>query len=154
MAQQQQQQVTGINWGVVAIYSAVALGLGAGVFLYFKFIRSRKNQDMNVLLAHLRTKYNQAASLQNGKVSWETGGASTGNAPDDPKKPLTQIVFTPDGDVAVQVVTGDKANMVGKYYFNAKNPEKSLIKLGSTKFKGDIFNGVFIALGENNIWKS
>ena len=148
---QQQQQVGVINWGVVAIYSAVALGLGAGVFLYFKFIRSRKNQDMNVLLAHLRTKYNHTATIQNGKVSWETGGANTGN---DPKKPLTQIVFTPEGDVAVQVVTGDKANMVGKYFFNAKNPEKSLLKLGSTKYKGDIYNGIFIALGQNNIWKS
>jgi len=150
----QQQQGGGINWAVVAIYSSIAVALGAGAFVYFKYIRARKHQDMNVLLQHLRTKYNQLATLQNGKVSWETGGASTGNAAEDPKKPLTQIVFTPEGDIAVQVVTGDKANMVGKYYFNAKNPEKSLLKLGSTKFKGDIYNGVFIALGENNIWKS
>jgi hypothetical protein len=143
-----------INWGVVAIYSTVAVALGAGAFMYFKYIRQRKHQDINLLLQHLRTKYNQAAELQNGKISWATGGANTGNAADDPKKPLTQVVFTPDGDVAVQVQTLDKANMVGKYYFNAKHPDKSLLQLGKTKFKGDIYNGVFIALGENNIWKS
>jgi hypothetical protein len=148
---QQQQQGGGVNWAVVAIYSAVALGLGAGVFVYFKYIRARKNQDMNVLLTHLKSKWNQAATLQNGKVAWETGGANTGN---DPKKPLTQIVFTPEGDVAIQVAEGDKYNVIGKYFFNAKNPEKSVINIGKTKFKGDIYNGVFIAIGQNNIWKS
>lgn len=150
----QQQQGVGINWAVVAIYSSIAVALGAGAFVYFKYIRARKNQDMNVLLAHLKSKWNQAASLQNGKVSWETGGTNTGNANDDPKKPLTQVVFTPEGEVAIQVTTGDKYNMIGKYYFNAKNPEKSIIDLGVTKYKGDIYNGVFIALGQNNIWKA
>jgi hypothetical protein len=152
--QQQQQQVGGINWGVVAIYTAVAIGLGTGVFLYFKLIRARKHQDMNLLLAHLRTKWNQQATIQNGKVSWETGGKSTSTADDDPKAPKTQVVFTPEGDIAIQILTLDKANMVGKYFFNAKNPEKSLLKIGSTKWKGDIFGGVFTALGQNNLWKS
>jgi hypothetical protein len=150
----QQGQGGRINWGVVAIYSTIAVALGAGAFVYFKYIRQRKHQDMNLLLQHLRTKYNQAAELQSNKVSWTTGGKSTSTADDDPKSPLTQIVFTPEGDVAVQIQTLDRANMTGKFYFNRKNPDKSLLKLGSTKFKGDIYNGVFAALRENNLWKS
>ena len=57
MAQQQQQQVTGINWGVVAIYSAVALGLGAGVFLYFKLCRYYFTSYSTILYNVLNISY-------------------------------------------------------------------------------------------------